>query len=99
MVLEFYSTYGDLIPKIYKKASEFKSVGSIMVNGMVVHCRYDHINAALDIGKKLNYLNFSTSTTPLDELKRCLDPVISDTTLRWIDSGVWIEKRDSSVAA
>uniref|UniRef100_M1DME2 Putative plant transposon protein domain-containing protein n=1 Tax=Solanum tuberosum TaxID=4113 RepID=M1DME2_SOLTU len=96
---EFYSVYGDLLPKGKKKVSTFIHVGSIMVRGTVVHYSRDHINEVFVRGSDFNYPSLSTTTTPLYELKGWLAPPISITNPRWIKAGVPIEKKDLSVAA
>ncbi|KAG5586186.1 hypothetical protein H5410_046620 [Solanum commersonii] len=65
-------------------------------SGTVVHCSRDHINAVLDRGSHFDYPNLATTTTSLDELKGWLAPLISDTTSRWIEVEVPIEKKDLS---
>ncbi|KAG5599024.1 hypothetical protein H5410_030394 [Solanum commersonii] len=87
-VREFYSVYGDLVPKRKKKANTFRPVGSIMVRGTIVHCSRDYINAVLDRASDFDYPNLATTTTSLDELKGWLGPFISDNTPRWIEAGV-----------
>uniref|UniRef100_M1E1C6 Polyprotein protein n=1 Tax=Solanum tuberosum TaxID=4113 RepID=M1E1C6_SOLTU len=97
-VQDFYSAYGDLVPKGKKKASTFRLVGSIMVWETVVHCSRDHINTVFDRRSNFDYPSLATTTTPLDELKGWLAPLISNTTLRWIEEEVPIEKKNFSVA-
>uniref|UniRef100_M1DHS2 Putative plant transposon protein domain-containing protein n=1 Tax=Solanum tuberosum TaxID=4113 RepID=M1DHS2_SOLTU len=79
-VREFYTTYGELVPKEKKKINTFRSVKSVLVWGVVVRCSRDHINVVLERGSVLDYPNLATTTTPLDDLKSCLAPLISNTT-------------------
>ena len=65
--------------------------------GMVVHCSCDHICMIFDKGTSFPYQNMSTSTTPLDELKGWIDPLISNATPRWIEAWVSIVKKDLDV--
>uniref|UniRef100_M1DCW5 Putative plant transposon protein domain-containing protein n=1 Tax=Solanum tuberosum TaxID=4113 RepID=M1DCW5_SOLTU len=97
-VREFYMAYGDLVPKGKKKASAFSPVESIMVRGTIVRCNHDYINAVFDRGSVFDYPNLATITTPLDDLKGWLAPLIADTTPMWIKAGALIEKKDLNMA-
>uniref|UniRef100_M1E0R0 Putative plant transposon protein domain-containing protein n=1 Tax=Solanum tuberosum TaxID=4113 RepID=M1E0R0_SOLTU len=70
-----------------------------MVWGTVVHYSREHINPELDRGLDFDYPNQDTTTIHLDELKGWISPLIFNTTSRWIEAGVPIEKKDLNVAA
>ncbi|KAG5584754.1 hypothetical protein H5410_045188 [Solanum commersonii] len=97
-VREFYTTYSDLVPKGKKEASAFRSVESVVVRGRTVRCNNDYINVVFDRVSDFDYPSLAIATT-LDDLNGCLDPLIPDTTPRWIDAGVPIEKKDLNIAA
>uniref|UniRef100_M1D935 Putative plant transposon protein domain-containing protein n=1 Tax=Solanum tuberosum TaxID=4113 RepID=M1D935_SOLTU len=46
-VSEFYTTYGELVPKKKKMESEFRPVKSVMVRDKTVECHIEHINSVL----------------------------------------------------
>uniref|UniRef100_M1DBS0 Integrase core domain containing protein n=1 Tax=Solanum tuberosum TaxID=4113 RepID=M1DBS0_SOLTU len=80
-VYEFYKTYGELVPKSKKKASEFRSVKSVTVRGVEVNCSEEYVNVVLDRppGSSLSYDGLLT-TQILEDLKGWLSPLITDTT-------------------
>uniref|UniRef100_M1DXT9 Putative plant transposon protein domain-containing protein n=1 Tax=Solanum tuberosum TaxID=4113 RepID=M1DXT9_SOLTU len=93
------SIYGELVPKSKKKASEFRTVKSVVVRGKEVECNSEYINTVLDRGYDFDHPNLTTATSSLDEIKGWLAVLISNTTPRWIKVGVPIEKRDLSIVA
>uniref|UniRef100_M1DJW6 Putative plant transposon protein domain-containing protein n=1 Tax=Solanum tuberosum TaxID=4113 RepID=M1DJW6_SOLTU len=97
---EFYLDYGELVPKNKKKASEFRPVKSVLVKGKEVECHSEHINAVLGLPlhSVLPYQGLP-NTQSLENLKGWLAPMISNTTLRWMDTGAQIEKRDMNIAS
>ncbi|WMV46381.1 hypothetical protein MTR67_039766, partial [Solanum verrucosum] len=75
-VQEFYSAYGELVPKRKKKASSFKSVDFVVVRGKKVKCRCSDINVVLgcSLDTMHDYIDLVKKKT-LKDLKGCLSKV------------------------
>uniref|UniRef100_M1DV58 Putative plant transposon protein domain-containing protein n=1 Tax=Solanum tuberosum TaxID=4113 RepID=M1DV58_SOLTU len=99
-VLEFYATYGDLVPQGKKKASAFRLVESLMVRGKQVRCSSNEINTMFERATYTEHEYQSLITTKtLDDMKGCLASLVSYTTLRWIEDGMPIDKKDMNIAS
>uniref|UniRef100_M1DMQ0 Putative plant transposon protein domain-containing protein n=1 Tax=Solanum tuberosum TaxID=4113 RepID=M1DMQ0_SOLTU len=92
--------HSDLVPKGKKKASTFRPIEPVVVRGKIVGCNSDHINAALDKATYIEHdYQIMIMAQTLEDLKGWLDPLISDTTPKWIEVAAPIEKKDLNIAA
>lgn len=54
-IKEFYTTYGDLVPRAKKKANTLRSVACVIVQGRNMRCSSDDMNAALDRATRFDH--------------------------------------------
>ncbi|WMV58161.1 hypothetical protein MTR67_051546 [Solanum verrucosum] len=99
-VHEFYSAYGELVPKGKKKVNMFKLVDNVMVRGKKVKCSSSEINEVFGCSRDFmhDYIDLIKKKT-LDDLKGWLAPLIFYMTPSWIKPGVSIGKKDLNMAA
>lgn len=99
-VQEFYTTYEDFVPQRKTSDVKFKMVDYVVVRGKKVLCDRINISSVLEcIYNIFDVHRYRVKTKSLDTMKICLAPFICDGTLRWLEAGSLIKKKDLHVVA